>query len=65
MLVTIGTCLVLICRLCICDVAAGAAWDISRTNENMRRRQLEPSQSSTAGMPAKFELESTSQACRG
>ena len=39
--------LVLICRRCICDVAAGTACDTSRTNENMRRRQLEPSQSST------------------
>ena len=46
--------LVLICRRCICDVAAGTAWATSRTNENMRRRQLEPSQSSTAGMPAKL-----------
>ena len=32
------------------------AWDTSRTNENMRRRQLEPSQSFTAGMPAKLNL---------
>ena len=30
------------------DVAAGTAWATSRTNENMRRRQLEPSQSFTA-----------------
>ena len=29
----------------ICDVAAGTTWATSRTNENMRRRQLEPSQS--------------------
>ena len=43
------------------DVAAGTAWDTSRTNENMRRRQLEPSQSFTAGMPAKLNL---SQLCR-
>ena len=34
------------------DVAAGTAGDTSRTNENMRRRQPEPSQSFTAGMPA-------------
>ena len=44
------------CRRCICDVTAGTALDTSRTNENMRRRQLEPSQSSTAGMPAKLNL---------
>lgn len=31
----------------------------SRTNENTRRRQLEPLQSSTAGIPA-----TTSQACQ-
>ena len=48
--------LVLICRRCICDVAAGTACDTSRTNENMRRRQLEPSQSSTASMLAKLNL---------
>ena len=30
------------------DVAAGTAWATSRTNENMCRRQLEPSQSFTA-----------------
>ena len=46
--------LVLICRRCICDVAAGTAWATSRSNGNMRRRQLEPSQNSTAGMPAKL-----------
>ena len=47
----------LICRRCICDVAVGIAWTgTSRTNENMRRRQLEPSQSSTAGIPAKLKL---------
>ena len=34
--------LVLICRRYICDVAAGNAWDTSRTNENMRLWQLEP-----------------------
>ena len=44
--------LVLIYRRGACDVAAGTAWDTSRTNENMRRRQPEPSQSFTAGMPA-------------
>ena len=44
--------LVLIYRRGACDVAAGTAWDTSRTNENMRRRQLGPSQSFTAGMPA-------------
>ena len=38
------------------DVSAGTAGDTSRTNENMRRRQLEPSQSFTAGMPAKLNL---------
>ena len=32
------------------------AWDTSRTNQNMRCQQLEPSQSSTAGMPAKLNL---------
>ena len=36
------------------DVAAGTAWATSRTNENMRRRQPEPSQSFTAGMPTKL-----------
>ena len=46
--------LVIICRRCICDVAAGTTCDTSRRNENRRRRQLEPSQSSTAGMPAKL-----------
>ena len=35
-------------------VAAGTVWATTRTNENMRRRQLEPSQSFTAGMPAKM-----------
>ena len=30
------------------------AWATSRTNKNMRRRQLEPSQSFTAGMPTKL-----------
>ena len=34
----------------------GTAWDTSQTNENMRRRQLRPSQSSTARMPAKLNL---------
>ena len=48
--------LVLICRRCICDVTAGTSWDSSRTNENIRCRQLEPSQSSTADMPAKLKL---------
>ena len=46
----------LTCRRCICDVAVGIAWYTSRTNENMRRRQLEPSQSFTAGMSAKLNL---------
>ena len=46
--------LVLICRRCICNVAAGTT--TSRTNENMRCRQLEPSQSFTAGMAAKLNL---------
>ena len=32
------------------DVAAVTAWATCRTNENMRRRQLEPSQSFTADM---------------
>ena len=38
------------------DVAAVTAWATCRTNENMRRRQLEPSQSFTADMrmPAKL-----------
>ena len=44
--------LVLIYRRCTCNVAAGTAWDTSRTNENMYCRQLEPSQSFTAGMHA-------------
>ena len=48
--------LVLICRRYISDVADSTAWDTSRTNENMRHRQLEPSQSFTAGMPAKLNL---------
>ena len=39
-------------------IAAGIAWGTSRTNENMRRRQLEPSQSFTV------DSSSTSQACR-
>ena len=43
------------------DVAAGTAWVTSRTNENMRRRQPEPSQSFTAGMPA--ELHSSQLRC--
>ena len=46
--------LVLIYRRCTCDVAAGSTWTTSRSNENMRRRQLGPSQSFTAGMPAKL-----------
>ena len=37
-----------------CNVAAGTVCATSRTNENMRRQQLEPSQSFTAGMPAKL-----------
>ena len=36
--------------------AAGTALDTSRTNQNMRCWQLEPSQSSNAGMPAKLNL---------
>ena len=37
------------------NVAAGTVWDTSRgTNEYMRHRQLEPSRSFTAGMPAKL-----------
>ena len=43
------------------DVAAGTAWDTSRTNENMRPRQLKPSQSFIAGMPARLN---PSQLCR-
>ena len=35
-------------------VTASTVWATTRTNENMRRRQLEPSQSFTAGMPAKL-----------
>ena len=46
--------LVLICRRCICNVAVGTT--TSRTNDNMRCRQLEPSQSFTAGMAAKLNL---------
>ena len=46
--------LVLICCRCICEVTADTAWTTSRTNENMRRRQLDPSQNFTAGMPAKL-----------
>ena len=37
-----------------CNVAAGTVWATSRTNEYLRRRQLEPSQSFTAGMPTKL-----------
>ena len=44
--------LVLICRRCICNVAAGTVWTTSRTNENMRRRQQEPSPSFTASLRA-------------
>ena len=36
--------------------AAGTTLDTSRTNQSMRCWQLEPSQSSTAGMPAKLNL---------
>ena len=36
------------------DVAAGTAWATSRTNENMRRQPLEPSQSFTAVIPPKL-----------
>ena len=46
--------LVLICRRCICDVADSTVWDTSLTNENMRRRQLEPAPSFPVGMPAKL-----------
>ena len=38
------------------SVAAGNAWDTSRTNQNMRRRQLELSQIFTAAMSAKLNL---------
>lgn len=38
----------------ICDVATGTASATSQTNENMHCWQLEPSQSFTAGMPAKL-----------
>ena len=48
--------LVLICRRCICEVATSTNWAISRTNENMRHQWLEPSQSFTASMPAKFNF---------
>ena len=50
-----------VCRQRICDIATGTAWDTSHTNENLRRRQLEPSQSSTNGTPAKVNM---SQLCR-
>ena len=54
--------LILIYRRCTCDVAAGTAWDTSRTNENMHCRQwLEPSQSFTAGM---HENLNSGQLCR-
>ena len=53
---TLKLSLVLICRRCIYDIATGTAWDTSRTNENLRRRQLEPSQSSTNGIPVKLNL---------
>ena len=46
--------LFLICRQYTGVVTAGAAWATSRTNENMRRRQFEPSQGFTAGIPAKL-----------
>ena len=48
--------LVLICRRCICEVAAGTTWATSQTNENMRHQRLEPSQSFTASMLAKFNF---------
>ena len=53
--------LVLTYRRCICEVAAGTTWATSRTNENMCHQHLEPSQSFTASMPAKFNF---SQLCR-
>jgi len=37
-----------------CNVAAGTVWATSWTNRYMCRRQLEPSQSFTTGMPAKL-----------
>ena len=52
---------VLMCRRCICDMAAGTTCDTSQTNDNMCRQQLEPLQSSTASTPAKLNL---SQLCR-
>ena len=42
------------CRRCIYNVATSTASATSQTNENVHRRQLEPSQSFTAGMPAKL-----------
>ena len=48
--------LALICRRCICEVAAGTTRATFRTNENVRRWHPEPSQSFTAGMPVKLNL---------
>ena len=54
--------LVLICRRCICDVAAGNTWDTFRTNQNMRLRQLEPGIAELYRRHAwEVELESLSQ----
>ena len=58
---TLKLSLVLICHRCICDIATGTAWDTSWTNENLHHQQLEPSHSSTNGIPAKLNL---SQLCR-
>ena len=58
---TLKLSLVLICRWCIYDIATSTAWDTSRMNGNLRSRQLEPSQSSTDGIPVKLNL---SQLCR-
>lgn len=44
----------LIYHRCICDVAAGTAWATSWMNENMHRRQLEPSQRFTTDIPSKL-----------
>ena len=57
--------MVVICWRYICDIAAGTGGDTSRTNENIRHQQLEPSQSSTAGMPAKLNLSQLCTHARG
>jgi len=46
--------LVLVRRLTTCDIAAGTAWNTVSAYENILRRQQQPSQASTADVPAKL-----------